>query len=182
MEKVFPIIETERLLLRQLVPNDAKDLFETFSSEEAMIHYGMYPYKDLEQAENLVTSFNESFKTDKAIRWGIELKSEQKIIGTCGFHNWHKRNKRSEVGYEINPKYWRRGYMIEALVEVLNYGFTELELNRIEAVVYPENLPSQESLLRLGFEKEGLLKEYMIFRDKPQDLLIYSLFAEDFDY
>lgn len=175
----FPVLETERLYLREIVMEDAEALFEIFSSEEAMIHYGMYPYTEIEQAEQLVESFRNSFENDRAIRWAIALKSTNQLIGTCGFHNRSDKNQRAEIGYEINPEFWEYGYMTEAVKRILKYGFNEMGFNRIEAIVYPENSASIASLEKLEFQEEGILREFMIFREKPQDLVMYSLLKKE---
>jgi len=123
----------------------------------------------------MITNFTNVFVEGKSIRWAIELKKDNKLIGTCGFHNWNKRHLRAEIGYELNDNYWKIGYVFEAISEIISFGFSKLELNRIEALVYPENINSHSSLAKLGFSREGLLKEYCIFRDKKQDLIMYSM-------
>ena len=176
----FPVIETDRLILREIKANDRIELFKIFSSEAVMKYYGMFPYNSIEEADILISRFSKAFDENKSIRWGIELKSEKVLIGTCGFHNWNKTHRRVEIGYELYNKYWRKGYITEAISEILKFGFEAMEVNRIEALVYPENIPSQISLEKLNFSKEGILKEYCIFRDKKQDLIMYSLLNSNY--
>ncbi|SHH34446.1 GNAT family N-acetyltransferase [Clostridium grantii] len=175
LERDFVVIETERLILRRIDLSDNTDLFEIFSSEKIMMFYGMFPMKELIESDNLIMNFNKGFEEGRTIRWGIELKKENKLIGTCGYHNWNKKNFRAEIGYELSDKYWRKGYITEAVNGIIEYGFHHMCLNRIEALVYPENIASQESLRKLGFVKEGLLREYAFLRNKKQDLIMYSL-------
>ena len=172
---IFPIIETERLLLRSIEMEDTISIFHIFSNEEVMKYYGQFPMKFIEEAENLIKMFNENFQNGKGIRWGILLKEENRIIGTCGYHNWNKRHLRAEIGYELSMDSWGRGYMKEALKAIIDYGYEAMDLNRIEAVVYPENKASIKSLINLGFNKEGLLQEYAFFRNTYQDLIMFSL-------
>lgn len=171
----FPTLETERLVLRQIKACDVEALFETFSSEEAMLYFGMYPFTDKAQAEQLIENFQKGFEQDRMIRWAIVIKASDQVIGTCGFHAYSKANDRTEVGFEINPVYQGKGYMTEALKCILDYGFENMGWHRIEGLVYPENIASQRTLEKQGFTKEGLLRDYMVFRKKHQDLLMYSL-------
>ncbi|MDU3337095.1 GNAT family N-acetyltransferase [Paraclostridium bifermentans] len=174
----FPIIETERLILRKLETTDINDLFEILSSERVTKYYGKYPMKNLSEAEDLILKFHKVFSEQKSIRWGIELKEINRIIGTCGFHCWNKNHFRAEVGYELGEAFWNKGYATEAISDILRYGFELMNLKRIEAIVYPENKPSEKLLLSLGFEHEGLLKKYANFRDKQQDLNIFAIFEK----
>lgn len=174
----FPIIETERLILRKLETTDINDLFEILSSERVTKYYGKYPMKNLSESEDLILKFHKAFSEQKSIRWGIELKEINRIIGTCGFHCWNKNHFRAEVGYELGEAFWNKGYATEAISDILKYGFELMNLKRIEAIVYPENKPSEKLLLNLGFEHEGLLKKYANFRDKQQDLNIFAIFEK----
>lgn len=171
----FPIIETDRLILRELKTTDINDLFEILSSESVTKYYGKYPMENLSEAEDLILKFHKAFYKQKSIRWGIELKKTNRIIGTCGFHCWNKNHFRAEVGYELGEAFWNKGYATEAIYSILIYGFEFMDLKRIEAIVYPENNPSEKLLLNLGFEHEGLLKKYANFRDRQQDLNIFAI-------
>lgn len=171
----FPVIETKRLKLRLMASKDAEDVFSIFSSEDVTKYYGMYPMKDISEAEVLIEKFKKSFESFNSIRWGIELKDCNKIIGTCGYHNWNKRHFRAEVGYELNNKFWGNGYAKEAVLAIIEYGFNKMSLERIEAVVYPENIVSENMLKKMNFVYEGYLRKYAYFRDKFQDLNMFSL-------
>lgn len=179
-KNIFPILETERLILRQLKIEDAKDLYSYFSDEEVMKYYGMYPIENLMQAENIINNLNKSFEDSNGFRWAITIKGSDRVIGTLGFHNWSKRHFRAEIGYELSKDYWGCGYMREALNRVLIYGFYTLKLERIEGLVYPENLASQKSLEKIGFKREGMLKHYAYFREQFQDLLMYALLKDEY--
>ena len=180
-EKIFPIIDTDKILLRKLELDDAPDLFENFSSENLLRYYGMAPHQNIDETISLINNFDLNFHNEKVIRWAVELKEEKKVIGTCGFHSMNKTHKRAEIGYELNENYWRMGYGSFLITELLKYGFEELHLNRIEALVYPDNLPSQSLLEKIGFKKEGLLEEYCFFIGKAQDLQIFSFLKRNWD-
>jgi len=176
---IFPKLETDRLILKEIMLQDSTYIFNIFSSEEIMKYYGRFPIKSIEEAEGLITVFADNFKSGIGIRWGIVLKEENKVIGTCGYHNWNKRHLRAEIGYELSMDSWGQGYMNEALKAIIGYGYEIMNLNRIEAVVYPENKVSINSLLNQGFKKEGLLEEYAFFRNVYQDLMMFSLLRKN---
>jgi len=108
------------------------------------------------------------------IRWGIALKGKTEIIGTIGFNNYTKQH-RANIGYDLQKDYWNNGYISEALKAVINYGFEKLEINRIEAEVMPGNIYSEKALNRLGFKREGLLRDWMLWNGKHYDMIMYSL-------
>lgn len=176
----FPTIETDRLLMREISMGDIYDIFRVFSSENVMKYYGMFPIEEMHQAERLVRTFRDGFDDQKSIRWAITLKATGEFLGTCGFHNMQLRSYRAEIGYEIGEKHWNRGYVTEAINAMLEFGFGIMNLNRIEALVYPENTSSHRALEKLGFKEEGLLREYAYFREIFQDLVMHSLLKREY--
>ncbi len=172
---MFPILETERLVLRELTKDDAEAIFACFSNEDVTRFYGQETLERVEQAEQMIEFFNKSYGEKRGIRWGIERKGTKGIIGTVGFNAWLPKHRRAEIGYEIHPDYWRKGYTAEAVSKVLSYGFMEMGLTRIGAVVFLENEASNRLLTKLGFQKEGVLRNYMYQNGKACDTNVYSL-------
>ncbi|RHW43263.1 N-acetyltransferase [Neobacillus notoginsengisoli] len=172
---MFPRLETDRLLLREITMDDAPCIFACFSNEEVTRYYGFETMHTIDQAEKLIKFFSEKYEDKAGIRWGIERKSESGLIGTIGFNSWSIKHKGAEIGYEVHPDYWRKGYISEALRAVFAYGFEAMDLNRIGAVVFPENEASNKLLLKAGFQKEGLLREYIYQNGTPHDAYVYSL-------
>lgn len=175
----FPTLETERLVLRQLRPEDAADLFNYFSNDAVTEFYDLDTFTQQEQAENLIRIFYDKFLTQTGIRWGITLKTDDNVIGTCGFHNWSKKHFKAEIGYELNPDYWGQGIMTEALKEVIRFGHHHLGLNRVEAYIYPDNINSRKLLVNFGFEEEGYLKKYFYVKQRFTDAVILSIIKKD---
>lgn len=124
---------------------------------------------------NLINHFHTIYQEKKGIRWGIQLKDNERIIGTIGFNLWSQKYKRAELGFEIHPDYWRQGYASEVIPEILHYGFRELRLARIGAVVFLENEASSHLLLNLGFEYEGTLRNYMYQNGSFFNTHVYSI-------
>lgn len=172
---MFPILETERLILRELTKEDAKGIYACFSNEKVTRYYGQDTLDDIEQAEKFVDFFSKSYSEKRGIRWGIERKETKGIIGTIGFNAWLPKHKRAEIGYEIHPAHWRKGYTTEAVSKVLSYGFNAMDLTRIGAVVFLNNDSSNNLLTKMGFQKEGVLRKYMYQNGEAYDTYVYSL-------
>jgi ribosomal-protein-alanine N-acetyltransferase len=175
----FPELETERLLLRQLGQEDAQHLFHYFSLDVVTEYYDLESFKELEQAVSLIRSWNQRFENGEGIRWGITLKTENRVIGTCGFHNWMKEHYKAEIGYELTPEYWRKGIMTEAIEEIVQFGFKELGLNRIEAFIDPENISSRKLLEKTGLKEEGLLKDCFFEKNRFVDAVIFAILKRE---
>lgn len=171
----FPVLETERLVLRQLSQGDARDIFHYFSLDEVTKFYDLESFTYINQAEELISRWSQRFDRNLGVRWGITLRSENGIIGTCGFHDWRKNHQKAEIGYELTPEYWRNGIMTEAIQKVIDYGFNNLGLNRIEAFVEPENIRSRKVLEKKGFKEEGTLEENFYWRNQFVDVVLYAL-------
>lgn len=171
----FPVLETERLILRQLAPDDAKDLFEYFSQDQVMEYYDLETFKTLDDAQRIIHHFNSEFEKGKGFRWALQLKSEDKVIGTCGYHNWHREHFRAEIGYELNPQFWRQSYMKEAILPILTYGFESMGLHRVDAFTDPANISSEKLLSSLNFREEGILKDYFFEKGRFVEAKIFGL-------
>jgi ribosomal-protein-alanine N-acetyltransferase len=174
----FPELETDRLILREIVPEDAPAIFRIFSNEMVTHYYDLVTYTRVEQAAELIDFFDESFELERAIRWGIERKADGVLMGTCGYV-W-LRTYRGEVGYELHPDYWGQGYMAEAIDAIVDFGFTDLKLNRVEALVMVENEPSARLLRALGFQEEGVLRQHDFFKGAFHDMRLFALLAQDY--
>lgn len=96
-----------------------------------------------------------------------------------GFNAWSPKHKRAEIGYELNPRYWRQGITSQAVEKVINYGFEKLSLNRIGAIVYLENSGSNNLLQKIGFRKEGILRDYLYSYGESHSVNMYSLLKEE---
>ncbi len=177
----FPQLETERLILRELKSSDAKAVFHYFSDPEVTRYLSAGPYKKLEQASEMIDFLVALFQNKEGFRWGMTLKDgPDRVIGTCGYHAWAKTYFRAEIGYELAREYWGQGLMREAIQALLTFGFAEMRLNRVEAHVLPDNVASAQFLEKLGFQREGLLREYEWVKGKFKDILLFSLLKKDY--
>ena len=175
----FPEIHTERLFLRKISLKDAEPLFKYWSDPEVTKYLNVDTFKNIEQAYSMIRLLNSLYGNKEGIRWVIILKRDNNVIGTCGYNNWIKRSSRGEIGYELGRKYWGNGFASEAVKKILNYGFKKMNLNRIEAFTVQESISSIKLLKKLGFKKEGLLKEYGYWNGKYWDENLFSLLKSD---
>ncbi|UOE93236.1 GNAT family protein [Alkalihalobacillus sp. LMS39] len=178
--KDFPSLETERLHLRKITKEDARSMFTYLSDADVMKHYGLAPFQSLEEVYDEIDWYDSLWKEKKGIRWGIALKNEGEIIGSCGFHNKVDRHFRTEIGFELKKEKWKTGIATEALNPILLYAFTEWQLQRVEALIEPENIASQRLVEKLGFQKEGLLRSYEYVSGQFDDLFMYSILRHEF--
>jgi ribosomal-protein-alanine N-acetyltransferase len=131
----------------------------------------------MEQATKLIERMSNRFERKEAIRWGIARKADPTLIGTCGFTLMP--SFRGGLGYDLARDYWRQGIMTEALSAILQFGFEKLGLNRVEALVMLENTASVRLLRKLGFQEEGILREYAFFKGQFHDLRSFSILKND---
>lgn len=176
----FPVLETERCILRKIELNDALNLFEYMSKEEVTKYYDVETLTSKEQAVDLINGLLQRYMVGRQIRWGITMKNSNKLIGTCGFHALEPDHFKAEVGYELHPDYWGQGIMTEALARIIQYGFTEMGLNRIEALYVPMNTASKKVLEKNGFIYEGLLRKRFFTKDKFIDVELCALLKEEY--
>ncbi|MGE8079975.1 GNAT family N-acetyltransferase [Peribacillus loiseleuriae] len=179
MKKIFPIIETSRLILREVTSEDAKDMFKYLSDKDVVKPMGLAPFQAVKDVWDEVSWYKSIYEEGTGIRWGITLKDSGKVIGSCGFLNMLTKHYRAEVGYELSKDYWGKGMASEALEAVVKHGYHHFQLERIEALIEPANLPSQKLVEKLGFKREGLLRHYEYTCGKFDDLYMYSIIKED---
>lgn len=179
---MFPVLETERLHLVQITKEHVESFYSIMSQEEVMKYYGMNSLKNIDEAQRIIDSFENTYRSRRGIRWGITLKETDEFAGTLGLNNLNLWSKKAEIGFELAPLHWNKGISTEAVTEVLRYAFGELNLYRVGAVTYPQNKPSIQLLKRLGFSKEGLLRGYLHQNNQFHDAFIFSLLRTEWEW
>ncbi len=175
----FQELATDRLALVHIETHHTESFFEIMSRDEVTKYYGMSSITEIGQAENIIESFRQTFESGRGIRWGIVIKETGAFIGTVGLNNLNLKGKKAEIGFELHPSHWNKGYVSEAVKEVLAYCFGELGLFRMGAVTFPENGASIALLQKLGFEKEGVLRGYLYQDGRSHDACMFSLLAKE---
>lgn len=158
----FPILHTERLVLREVTVSDAEWYLAHFSDPEIVHGQGFAGPADIEGARTELQEFFVDLRAQgHGIRWGLCLRGRDELIGSAGFYAWVREPQgQVELGYDLVPSLQGRGLMREALEAILDYASGELGVERFVATVLTHNDSSCHLLERLGFERRGLLPEH----------------------
>ena len=183
-----PMPETPRLVLRKIVKGDADDIVRIYSDE------GMFTYTNSDMDLNAdpfvvetqrVRKWIEAWEADQELMcWGIELKSEKKLIGRVylyGFVGNETAGYRVDIGYSLSGLYAGNGYATEAVRRVVEYGFSCLNIVRFQAEIIPENIASIKVCEKNGFRNEGVLRKYAFYDNNGncfRDVVMMALTEE----
>ncbi len=176
----FPILETQRLLLKQITSIDTRDLFALRSNMKVMKFVKRPIAKSIDEINELLQKINTNWQNNNGNQWGITIKNSPQLIGVIGYHRIEKEHYRAEIGYMLNDDYWNKGITNEAIQAVIHYGFMQMKLHSIEAHIDPDNFISSKVLLKQGFIKEAYLKENFFFNGEFLDTEIYSLLKSNY--
>ncbi|MFV8361393.1 GNAT family N-acetyltransferase [Flavobacterium sp. LS1P3] len=171
----FPNLETERLLLRRVDFNDTKEIFALRSNPETMKYIPRPLVKTDEDALEHIAMIDSKIDSNEGINWAITLKDNSKLIGIIGHYRIKPEHYRAEIGYMLLPEYHGKGIVSEAVREAVKYGFNNMNLHSIEAIIAPENYASAKVLEKNGFVKEAHLKENEFYEGRFLDTVIYSI-------
>ncbi len=172
-------IRTRRLRLRRLSAEDIPALFR-INADPLVARYGARPaMTEIGEARQLLESVEEGYRTGKFLQLGLERSADGALLGTCVLLRLDRSNRRAELGYLLGSEYWGAGWMAEALEAFVHYAFEELDLLRLEADIDPRNAASERSLLRLGFKKEGHMRERWLVAGELSDTGFYGLLRRE---
>lgn len=175
----FPVIETDRLVLKPLTVDDAKSLLDIFSDPEVMRYWNTAPWKGIQDAYDFVDSSNSAMLRQGSLVLGVYLKSTGELAGKCMLFSYDKDSRRAEIGFGLGRPSWGKGYINEAGEALIQYGFATLGLRRIEAEIDPNNYASAKALEKLGFYREGLLRQRWEINGIVSDSALYGRLASD---
>ena len=174
----FPNLESDRLLLRRIDKNDVQEIFAMRSDAETMKYIPRPLVKNNEEALEHLAMIDSGIENNEAINWAITIKGSSKLLGIIGYYRTKHEHYRSEIGYMLLPEIHGKGIASEAVGIVVEFGFHEMKLHSIEAVIDPRNGASEKVLQKNGFIKEAHLKENEFFEGKFIDSVIYSKLNE----
>ena len=177
----FEELYTGRLILRKLTQECFDYIHSEMTHAEQLEILGLKSNEELlkekEKYKNGLSSHNKKF-----LYYQLIDKKTKEIIGWCGFHTWYTDHNRAEIGYGLfDDNYKGQGIMSEVIALIVNYGFRNMGLERIEAFVDTNNTPSIKLLRRMNFKKEGLLKHHYFHNNRMEDSIVFALLKSEHD-
>ncbi len=168
-----PILMTPRLRLRQFREDDVEAMHGCFTNVESMRYWNTPLHTKSIETERAVQRFIDC--TPSYYRfWAVADKTTDRCLGLVNYHDGHIRNKRVAIGYIVDPAHWRQGVATEAVSAMIRFCFQDLGLHRLQAFIHPDNAPSLKLIEKLGFRREGLLRENLRVSDEWRDDLLYA--------
>lgn len=165
----FPDLETTRLTIRKLNMLDKKNMLSLYKEKDAYLYFTHQP------RYFLFINLDNIFKD-----YVIEIKETKEFAGIVSINWINNRNKSTELGYILSEKFRGKGYINEALKEIIKYLFKEISLNRIELCIWINNKPSIKTAKRLNFHLEGHLREFGLINGEFKDFLLFSLLKKEY--
>lgn len=180
----FPILETERLTLREWLDSDVEAMFRLFGREEVVRYTPVERHETLDRSLLGIKRFRARFyEKHEGIVWAIERKDIGEVIGEAGIYEWSPQHFRLSIGYSLNPDHWGHGFATEVSAKLVKYAFEDFplfEVNRIEAQTDPANVASMRVLEKIGFTKEAHVRQSEFEKGRFVDLVLFSILRSEF--
>lgn len=177
----LPTLLTPRLILRPARMSDAEDLYEYSRDPQVARHVLWDAHTSIHQTRAYLRYLLRQYRNAAPSNFVIALRDSGKVIGTIGFMWVQQDNRSAEVGYSLSRQYWNRGYMSEALRAIVEFGFSKLLLNRIEAQHEIDNPASGRVMLHAGMRREGTLRQRLYNKGRYVDVELYAILRSDFE-
>ncbi|MBP9793506.1 MAG: GNAT family N-acetyltransferase [Flavobacterium sp.] len=171
----FQNLESERLLLRRITPEDIQEVYALRSNPETMKYIPRPLVSNHDEALAHITMINDKIDTGEGINWAITVKPDTKLLGIIGHYRIKWEHFRSEIGYMLLPEAHGKGIASEAISLLCEYGFNHMKMHSLEAIIDPKNKASARVLEKNGFVKEAHFKEHEFYNGSFLDSAIYSL-------
>jgi RimJ/RimL family protein N-acetyltransferase len=177
---ILQTLQGTRVRLRMPAAADVPALFAIYSDPQVMRYWSNAPYATIEQAQAKFAELDRGNRAGEFFSWAIADNREDAMLGTCSLFEISQPHRRASLGYALGSVNWGNGYALEASRLAIEYAFGTMQLHRLEADVDPRNTPSLRLLDRLGFAREGVLRERWHVAGETQDSLICGLLARDY--
>lgn len=175
----FPVLVTERLVLRELRQSDAADVL-VFRGDPIVQKYDDPIIHTVGESRTFIEELHDEYRSRRGINWAVTQPGRDVVVGIFSLHHWSRHHRRAEAGYGLAHAYWGQGIASEALRAVLRFGFRQLDLNRIYAQTIADNHESVRLLERLGFLREGTFRRHSWEDDGTfHDSAMYGLLREE---
>lgn len=172
----FPVLETPRLILRDMRMEDAAAIFKMRADVRVSEFISRQPASELTEAQELVKRVITAWENKQTIAWVATRKNskDREMIGACGFNRIDFLNHRAEIGGEMAVNHWGKFFAIEAVKAIIDFGFNQMKFHSLEAKVSPDNRSAIYLLEKLGFVKEAHFHDFYFFEGGYHDLAVYS--------
>jgi ribosomal-protein-alanine N-acetyltransferase len=178
----FPILESENIVLKKVEETDLEELFSIYSNDNVFKYCGIIPKKNKETVKSMIGHFERDYNKKSRIKWGVYYKNDNmKLVGIIEVFDINQKINMVTIGYFLAEAYWGKGIATESLKILVRYLFENVEVNRIQAEVMPNNNESIKVLIKNGFIKEGTLRQASLWSGKGVvDLEVYGLLYQDY--
>lgn len=184
IEKIFgdfPIIQSPKIILKNIDENDLDKLFEIYNNDKVFEYCGIIPKHNKETVKKMITHFERDFNKEKIIKWGIYDKKDMKLLGIIEIGSYNKKIDMLTIGYFLAESNWNKGIATEAIKILVKYLFETADVNRIQAEVMLENKNSKKALLKNNFKSEGIIREANFWPGKGiVDLEIFGILKKEY--
>ncbi|WP_088809218.1 MULTISPECIES: GNAT family N-acetyltransferase [unclassified Listeria] len=171
----FPVLLTERFILRALTDADIQPLFELKSSAIVAKYTGIPLDKSLEDTKTFIKKIKTNIAQNKSVYWVIEDKKTHTFLGTICLWNISLEEESADVGYELLPAFWKQKIMTEVLTVVMDYAFNVIRFKQLYAVTNPHNTASIRLLERLDFVRNDDLNDFDLSESGEKIPLVFYI-------
>lgn len=175
----LPEIHTSRLLLRKFSVLDTENIYQIFSSRDVLQYWDSPPWTNIQQAQNFIENSQPGEHEQTGFRLAVDELATGQLIGQCSVFEWNRSFRSIKIGYCFRVSSWGQGIATECAGAVLKWAFDNLDINRVQAETDTRNDASGRVLTKLGFVREGTLREDCIVNGKVTDSHVYGLLRRD---
>lgn len=175
----YPRLDTNRLILRQVEESDIDDIHAYASDPMLTTHLTWDAHRTLQDTHAFIQFAFKQYEENGVGPWAIVWKEKNQVIGTIDLV-WNKKHYSAELAYAISREFWRQGLGTEAVKKIINFGFKEMELERIQARCVPDNIASYRLMETVGMTYEGTLRKSMFRKGKQEDIKMYSILRNEY--
>lgn len=177
----LPVLETKRLILRPLSLDDAQDMY-AYARDPLVARYVPWEvHRGIEDSLTYLNTVAEDQLAGRVSSWAVVHKAEQKMVGTAGYVWWQPEHSKAEIGYVLARRLWGQGLTSEAVNTIIDFGFTRMGLNRIEARCVEENIASARVMEKCGLSQEARLRDYIRVKGELNTFRLYSILRREWE-
>ena len=173
-------METKNFILKEIEPSDIQNIFKGLSDPEITRFYDVH-FESIEATQEQMEWYRDLKEQGTGIWWGIFSKEGNEFYGAGGFNNLDKTHRKAEIGLWLLKEFWGKGILKEVMPRLFDFGFSELNLNRIEGFVVSDNIKCKQALEKINFRLEGTMRECEIKNGQPIDIDIYAILKKEWN-